>query len=544
VSTPLRQTIFDLFRADGTVERGLDGEEVLRRILTDEISEAERIALPGGVPRPYWQYPSYEELRDPEARRQAAIDHRSRSGGASVVVRPGGGVAVRPSSLAQASAASGQPPRRVEQAVPNRPPKLLPDSLLKLRPAPLLQRLLDSELHEVLGADSGDSPGYLSACARGRVNQLREHFEPRVFSDQDRQLVEKVQGLVAQAFVLSTSPEHSDRVRARQRELGRQPLMHELVELAPSDVAALHVVGAQSPEAVSKPVDDGMIRVRGEEELMRMLQTPPPAKPEPRAAARAAARASTPESAPRPPREARRRAPADEGDQTTGPLTWGVGSIDTGVRTGAFPMIAVWFVMVGLLVGTDWGRLEAGLAADDAMHYIRVVVLVAATLGCLRLLRREAPSRLGARPVAAWQWGLGLLGGLGGAALAQVWQTAPTVAYPVVAVVAFSLLRGFSEALFFEGYVARTLNVEAQESLPGIAAPALGSAAYMASYFEVLRATGLGAPGIMGVWLLLVGLPAALLMRFTRSWLVAGLYRSTAWATFYLLQAVVAVPTL
>jgi hypothetical protein len=33
-------------------------------------------------------------------------------------------------------------------------------------------------------------------------------------------------------------------------------------------------------------------------------------------------------------------------------------------------------------------------------------------------------------------------------------------------------------------------------------------------------------------------------MRFTRSWLVAGLYRSTAWATFYLLQAVVAVPTL
>jgi hypothetical protein len=71
----------------------------------------------------------------------------------------------------------------------------------------------------------------------------------------------------------------------------------------------------------------------------------------------------------------------------------------------------------------------------------------------------------------------------------------------------------------------------------GVLLAAGGSAAYMASFFDVLRSDTPITPFILGLWFLFVGLPAALSMWVSRSvWIPIG-FRFFAIVALYLMQS-------
>ena len=98
-------------------------------------------------------------------------------------------------------------------------------------------------------------------------------------------------------------------------------------------------------------------------------------------------------------------------------------------------------------------------------------------------------------------------------------------------------LRALGEGLFFEGHVARTMFVEARNPIVGLLLAAGGSAAYMASFFDVLRSDTPITPVILGMWFLFVGIPAALTMWLSRSvWVPIG-FRFFVIVALYLMQS-------
>ena len=85
--------------------------------------------------------------------------------------------------------------------------------------------------------------------------------------------------------------------------------------------------------------------------------------------------------------------------------------------------------------------------------------------------------------------------------------------------------------------MARTLFVESRTPFFGIFLAAGGSAAYMASFFDVLRSETPITPLILGFWFLFVGLPAALSMWVSRSVLIPIGLRFCAIVALYLMQS-------
>ena len=79
--------------------------------------------------------------------------------------------------------------------------------------------------------------------------------------------------------------------------------------------------------------------------------------------------------------------------------------------------------------------------------------------------------------------------------------------------------------------------VEARHPIVGVMLAAGGSAAYMASFFDVLRSDTPFPPLILGMWFLFVGIPAALTMWVSRSvWVPIG-FRFFVIVALYLMQS-------
>jgi hypothetical protein len=219
------------------------------------------------------------------------------------------------------------------------------------------------------------------------------------------------------------------------------------------------------------------------------------------------------------------------------PSPWGVGNADIGARAAMGPLVAVWAIAVGAVLLTDWGRFEHQLGLLDPMNLLRILLLVGATVGATLMLRNEPLSRLGFAADRSWHWALPFGGLLVGAIMAELWSFSYDRTAGIGAIVLIAALRALGEGLFFEGHVARTMFVEARNPIVGVLLAAGGSAAYMASFFDVLRSDTPITPLILGIWFLFVGIPAALTMWVSRSVWVAISFRFFVIVALYIMQS-------
>ena len=542
---PTKQ-LFSLHRSDGTVEHGLSVQELSSRILDGSVTEIDFISAAGGGPRPFWQFREFAPLSS-RVRKQSSAGNPAQQSVASATAlhsaagRPAislGSVTRVTPALSQPSSASApaQPSSGAVAAQPRtssnpriiaRPARLFADNLLKLRPAPFRARLLDCSLPDIVGAGIDESPEAIAHAAQARIRQLQEHFEPRLFSDEDGPALEEAKQIILRAAATMVTTDRRDAILERAESIGRLPLFRELESLIPPHAFAQEVIARLLPAA---PRTAAMEAFHPTDSLVQALESGTAVRRNLTAPDHTARRGSGSEINLPAQRPSSPSIPAHEGP-------WGVGNADAGARAAMGPMVAVWVIAVGAVLLSDWGRFEHQLGLLDPLNLIRILLLVGATLLATLLLRHEPLARLGFAPARGWHWVLPLAGLAAGALLAELWSFSFDRTAGIGAIVMIAALRAIGEGLFFEGHVARTMFVEARNPIIGMLLAAGGSAAYMASFFDVLRSETPITPIIVGLWFLLVGLPAALSMWVSRSvWVPIG-FRFFVILALYLMQS-------
>ena len=542
---PTKQ-LFSLHRSDGTVEHGLSVQELSSRILDGSVTEIDFISAAGGGPRPFWQFREFAPLSS-RVRKQSSVGNPAQQSVASATAlhsaaaRPAiplGSVTRVTPALSQPSSASApaQPSPGAVAAQPRtssnpriiaRPARLFADNLLKLRPAPFRARLLDCSLPDIVGAGIDESPEAIAHAAQARIRQLQEHFEPRLFSDEDGPALEEAKQIILRAAATMVTTDRRDAILERAESIGRLPLFRELESLILPHAFAQEVIARLLPAA---PRTAAMEAFHPTDSLVQALESGTAVRRNLTAPDHTARRGSASEINLPAQRPSSPSIPAHEGP-------WGVGNADAGARAAMGPMVAVWVIAVGAVLLSDWGRFEHQLGLLDPLNLIRILLLVGATLLATLLLRHEPLARLGFAPARGWHWVLPLAGLAAGALLAEFWSFSFDRTAGIGAIVMIAALRAIGEGLFFEGHVARTMFVEARNPIIGMLLAAGGSAAYMASFFDVLRSETPITPIIVGLWFLLVGLPAALSMWVSRSvWVPIG-FRFFVILALYLMQS-------
>ena len=542
---PTKQ-LFSLHRSDGTVEHGLSVQELSSRILDGSVTEIDFISAAGGGPRPFWQFREFAPLSS-RVRKQSSAGNPAQQSVASATAlhSAAGRHAISLGSVTRATPALSQPSSASAPAQPSsgavaaqprtssnpriiaRPARLFADNLLKLRPAPFRARLLDCSLPDIVGAGIDESPEAIAHAAQARIRQLQEHFEPRLFSDEDGPALEEAKQIILRAAATMVTTDRRDAILERAESIGRLPLFRELESLIPPHAFAQEVIARLLPAA---PRTAAMEAFHPTDSLVQALESGTAVRRNLTAPDHTARRGSASEINLPAQRPSSPSIPAQDGP-------WGVGNADAGARAAMGPMVAVWVIAVGAVLLSDWGRFEHQLGLLDPLNLIRILLLVGATLLATLLLRHEPLARLGFAPARGWHWVLPLAGLAAGALLAEFWSFSFDRTAGIGAIVMIAALRAIGEGLFFEGHVARTMFVEARNPIIGMLLAAGGSAAYMASFFDVLRSETPITPIIVGLWFLLVGLPAALSMWVSRSvWVPIG-FRFFVILALYLMQS-------
>lgn len=216
-----------------------------------------------------------------------------------------------------------------------------------------------------------------------------------------------------------------------------------------------------------------------------------------------------------------------DGDARSGDIVYGVGDAPTGVMS-VMPIWSVVFVVLVLMIPlTTLDQWEPTYDGRAKMQFVRAgLLVVGACLGLL--LRGEGLKRFGFAPVIRPTL-VSLIGGVlvGLVAIAAVpFEVRPEAA--ASAVVGFVVLRAATEALFFEGFVARTLLIE----FPRPAGAFALSVALFGLYMNTYRFLWDPAenPPVAGAvrYAVLVGLPSAYAFYRCRSWLPSFWIRTCA----------------
>lgn len=529
--------LFSLHRSDGTVEHGLSAQELSNRILDGSVTEIDFISAAGGAPRPFWQFrefaPLSTRLRKPSSPGAAAQPSASSATAQhSAAARPAislGSVSRVTPALSQPSSASTQAQSRTSTnpRITARPARLFADNLLKVRPPQFRTRLLDCSLPDIVGAAIDEAPETIAQAAQARILQIQEHFGPRLFSEDDAPALEEAKQLITRAAAAMIMSDRREAIIARAEGIGRLPLFRELDALLPAQEFAQEVIARLLPAA---PRTAAMEAFHPTDSLVHALESGTAVRRNLSAPDHVARRGSGSEI-----NIPAQRATAEKLKAVPSP--WGVGNADTGARAAMGPLVAVWAIAVGAVLLTDWGRFEHQLGLLDPMNLVRILLLVGATVAATLMLRNEPLSRLGFAAARSWHWALPLSGLLAGAVMAEIWSFSYDRTAGIGAIVLIAALRALGEGLFFEGHVARTMFVEARNPIVGVLLAAGGSAAYLASFFDVLRSDTPITPLILGMWFLFVGIPAALTMWVSRSvWVPIG-FRFFVIVALYLMQS-------
>lgn len=529
--------LFSLHRSDGTVEHGLSAQELSNRILDGSVTEIDFISAAGGGPRPFWQFrefaPLSTRLRKPsspstKAQPSASSATAHHSSAVQPVLSASSVSRVAP-ALSQPSSASApaQPRTTSNPRITAKPARLFADNLLKLRPPQFQARLLDCTLPDIVGAGLDETPEAIAHAAQARILQLQDHYGPRLFSDDDAPALEEAKQLIIRAAAAMIMSDRRDAVIAHAESIGRLPLFRELDALLPAQDLAHEVIAQLMPAANPTAAMEGF---HPTDSLVQALESGTSAR----------RHLSTPDQTIRRGSDSEINIPAHRkpaNKQPAEPSPWGVGNADTGARAAMGPLVAVWVIAVGAVLLTDWGRFEHQLGLLDPMNLLRILLLVGATVAATLMLRNEPLSRLGFAAARSWHWALPFGGLLAGYLIAELWSFSFDRTAGIGAIVLIAALRALGEGLFFEGHVARTMFVEARNPIVGMLLAAGGSAAYMASFFDVLRSDTPVTPLILGLWFLFVGLPAALTMWVSRSvWVPIG-FRFFVIVALYLMQS-------
>ena len=529
--------LFSLHRSDGTVEHGLSAQELSNRILDGSVTEIDFISAAGGAPRPFWQFrefaPLSTRLRKPSSPGAAAQPSASSATAQhSAAARPAislGSVSRVTPALSQPSSASNAAQSRTSTnpRITAKPARLFADNLLKVRPPQFRTRLLDCSLPDIVGAAIDEAPEAIAQAAQARTLQIQEHFGPRLFSDDDAPALEEAKQLITRAAAAMIMSDRREAIIARAESIGRLPLFRELDALLPAQAFADEVIARLLPAA---PRTAAMEAFHPTDSLVHALESGTAVRRNLSAPDQTVRRGSASEI-----NIPAQRATAEK--LIAEPSPWGVGNADTGARAAMGPLVAVWAIAVGAVLLTDWGRFEHQLGLLDPMNLLRLLLLVGATVAATLMLRNEPLSRLGFAAARRWHWALPFAGLLVGYLLAELWSFSYDRTAGVGAIVMIAALRALGEGLFFEGHVARTMFVEARNPIVGLLLAAGGSAAYMASFFDVLRSDTPITPVILGMWFLFVGIPAALTMWLSRSvWVPIG-FRFFVIVALYLMQS-------
>ncbi len=529
--------LFSLHRSDGTVEHGLSAQELSNRILSGDVTEIDFISAAGGGPRPFWQFREFAPLstrvRKPSSPRNlvqpsAAVATALHSAAARPAISLGSVSRVAP-AIAQPSsgAAAAQPRTSSNPRISAKPARLLADNLLKLRPPQFRARLLDCSLPDIVGAGIDETPEAIANAANARIVQLQEHFGPRLFSDDDAPALEEAKQLITRAAAAMVMNDRREAILERAESMGRLPLFRELDGLMPPHEFAQEIIARLLPAA---PRTATIEAFHPTDSLVQALETGTAVRRNLTAPDHAARRGSGSEI----------NLPAQRSTVSklvAEPGPWGVGNADTGARAAMGPMVAVWVIAVGTVLLSDWGRFEHQLGLLDPMNFVRLLLLVGATVLATHFLRNEPLARLGFTPARGWHWAIPLVGLVSGYLVSELWSFSYDRTAGIGAIVMIAAFRAIGEGLFFEGHVARTMFVEARNPIVGMLLAAGGGAAYMASFFDVLRSDTPITPAIIGLWFLFVGLPAALSMYVSRSvWVPIG-FRFFVIVALYLMQS-------
>ena len=519
------------------MEHGLSAQELSNRILDGSVTEIDFISAAGGAPRPFWQFrefaPLSTRLRKPSSPGAAAQPSASSATAQhSAAARPAislGSVSRVTPALSQPSSASNAAQSRTSTnpRITAKPARLFADNLLKVRPPQFRTRLLDCSLPDIVGAAIDEAPEAIAQAAQARTLQIQEHFGPRLFSDDDAPALEEAKQLITRAAAAMIISDRREAIIARAESIGRLPLFRELDALLPAQAFADEVIARLLPAA---PRTAAMEAFHPTDSLVHALESGTAVRRNLSAPDQTVRRGSASEI-----NIPAQRATAEK--LIAEPSPWGVGNADTGARAAMGPLVAVWAIAVGAVLLTDWGRFEHQLGLLDPMNLLRLLLLVGATVAATLMLRNEPLSRLGFAAARSWHWALPFAGLLVGYLLAELWSFSYDRTAGVGAIVMIAALRALGEGLFFEGHVARTMFVEARNPIVGLLLAAGGSAAYMASFFDVLRSDTPITPVILGMWFLFVGIPAALTMWLSRSvWVPIG-FRFFVIVALYLMQS-------
>lgn len=529
-------------------------QELTARILEGAVSEIDFLSTQGTGPRPFWQFREFAPLsvRAKKTSSPANLSQPSTTGRAGSALGSASRSGLPLSSSPAVS--SVQPATAISPALPSsgsvpierraatnprllaRPPRLFADNLLKLRPPQFRARLLDTALPDIVGAGLDETAEAIALAANARVQQLQEHFGPRLFAEEDAAALDEAKQIIVRAAAALVLPDRHDAVVLRAEEIGRFPLFRELDGVIPAPDLAQEILARLLPEApksagagASHPTDSILHAL---ETGTAVRRTPGTSEPRPGRSSEVALPAHRRGSEANIP--AQRPTSSGEGE---GRNQWGIGSADAGARDAMGPLVAVWVGSVAAILLTDWGRFEHQLGLLDPMNLLRLLLLSGAAIAATRLLRHEPLSHLGFAPAKGWHWAIPAAGLLAGYLLSELWSFGYDRTAGIGAIVFIAAIRAVGEGLFFEGHVARTMFVEARSPAAGILLAAGGSAAYMASFFDVLRSETPITPLILALWFLFVGLPAALSMWVTRSvWIPIG-FRFFAIVALYLMQS-------
>lgn len=536
--------LFSLHRSDGTVEHGLSAQVLSNRILDGSVTEIDFISAAGGGPRPFWQFREFAPLST-RVRKQGSAGNPAKQAASSATIQQTAptatalhSAAARPvlsaSAISRVAPALSQPSSASTPAqsrtstnprITARPARLFADNILKLRLPQFLARLLDCTLPDIVGAGIEETPEAIAQAAQARTLQIQEHFGPRLFSDDDAPALEEAKQRITRAAAAMIMSDRREAIIARAESIGRLPLFRELDALLPPPELAHEVIARllpAAPRTVSMeafhPTDSLVHALESGTSVRRSISVPDQTS-------RRDSEINLPAQ-----RTTAIRLPAE-------PSPWGVGNADTGARAAMGPMVAVWVIAVGTVLLTDWGRFEHQLGLLDPMNLVRLLLLVGATVFATLSLRNEPLSRLGFAPARSWHWALPFVGLLAGYLISKLWSFSFDRTAGIGAIVMIAALRALGEGLFFEGHVARSMFIEARNPIIGMLLAAGGSAAYMASFFDVLRSDTPLTPAILGLWFLFVGLPAALSMWASRSvWVPIG-FRFFVILALYLMQS-------
>jgi hypothetical protein len=214
---------------------------------------------------------------------------------------------------------------------------------------------------------------------------------------------------------------------------------------------------------------------------------------------------------------------AEDGDAFKGPLAFGVGQWPRGL-TYTLPVYAlVFLVSLVMVTSMGYGQKEMALTGEDQMFMIRNGMLLGFGFLGVVALRRENPLRLGLVPKILPVIPAFVIAAIIGYTARELAPFSLEKGATLDQAATLLLFRALAEAVFFHGFITRTLLIEFKNVVTAVMFSALLYGLYAATYAELYQGSVFGSVYAIFIYLFGLGMPMAMIYSQTRSVIVAFL---------------------